>query len=81
MRYHNHREKNKRYMRMPTIRSSINLNIDPVTNVLKWILLMVAITCFIVVIAGAIQTYQQAPPLPQKFMTTDGAGIDTFSSG
>ena len=52
--------------------TSSNPDFDPVTNVLKWILLITAIVCFVVVIWGAVKTYQQAPPLPQQFVTADG---------
>jgi nitric oxide reductase subunit B len=57
--------------------SNTNANIDPVANVLKWILLITAILCFIVVIWGTFKTYQLAPPLPQKFTTTSGQVIMT----
>lgn len=50
---------------------------DPVSNVLKWILLITAITCFAVVIWGTFKTYQLAPPLPQQFATSSGQIIMT----
>jgi nitric oxide reductase subunit B len=42
---------------------------DKISNVLKWILLITAILCFIVVIWGTFKTYQLAPPLPQQFLS------------
>lgn len=43
---------------------------DLVTNVLKWILLVTAVLCFGVVFWGTYKTYQLAPPLPQKFVSS-----------
>ncbi len=57
--------------------SSINNDSDPVSNVLKWILLITAIICFAVVIWGTFKTYQLAPPLPQQFTTSSGQIIMT----
>lgn len=52
-------------------------NPDAVSNVLKWILLLTAIVCFIAVGLGTYQTYQLAPPLPQQFVTSSGQPIMT----
>jgi nitric oxide reductase subunit B len=59
--------------------NSVAMNVisDPVSNVLKWILLVVAITCFAVVIWGTFKTYQLAPPLPQQFIASSGQIIMT----
>ena len=45
---------------------------DPVSNVLKWILLITAILSFAVVVWGTYKTYQLAPPLPQQFISSLG---------
>lgn len=45
---------------------------DPVSNVLKWVLLFTAIICFIVVGWGTFKTYQLAPPLPHQFASPSG---------
>ena len=52
-----------------------NVDSDPVSNVLKWILLVTAIICFAAVGWGTYKTYQQAPPLPQHFLTPSGQVI------
>ncbi|MEO8401232.1 MAG: cbb3-type cytochrome c oxidase subunit I [Gammaproteobacteria bacterium] len=57
--------------------NSIGNDSDPVSNVLKWILLITAIICFAVVIWGTFKTYQLAPPLPQQFATSSGQIIMT----
>lgn len=49
-----------------------DLNHDPVSNFLKWVLLFTAIVCFIALAWGTYKTYQQAPPLPQKFLSFSG---------
>ena len=46
---------------------------DPVSNVLKWILLIVAVACFAVLSWTTGLTYRQAPPLPDRFTSGDGA--------
>lgn len=52
-------------------------NFDKVSNVLKWILLITAIICFIVLIWGTYKTYQLAPPLPQQFQSPSGQIVMT----
>ena len=47
-------------------------SIDPVSDILKWILLVVAIICFGLLAWATVLTYEQAPPQPQAF--TDRAG-------
>lgn len=54
-----------------------NLNSDQVSNVLKWILLITAVLCFIVLFWGTYKTYQLAPPLPQQFLSPSGTVIMT----
>ncbi len=45
---------------------------DPVGNVLKWLLLIVAVACFAVLGWTTRLTYGQAPPLPDRFVAPDG---------
>ncbi len=46
---------------------------DPVSNVLKWVLLIVAVACFAVLGWTTDLTYRDAPPLPDRFVTADGS--------
>lgn len=64
-------------MHNSTLDNSAYTNSDPVSNVLKWILLITAIICFAVVIWGTVKTYQLAPPLPSQFVTSSGQLIMT----
>lgn len=57
--------------------NSADTGSDPVSNVLKWVLLITAIVCFAVVIWGTFKTYQLAPPLPQQFATSSGQIVMT----
>ncbi|MGA8706065.1 MAG: hypothetical protein WB646_03650, partial [Steroidobacteraceae bacterium] len=52
---------------------------DPVSNVLKWILLAVGILTFAVLAWTVKLTYQEAPPFPDRFVTHDGAILMTAS--
>ena len=45
---------------------------DPVSNVLKWILLVVAIVCFALIAWATVVTYDRAPPQPDRFVGPDG---------
>ena len=47
-------------------------SVDPVSDILKWILLVVAIVCFALLGWATVLTYEKAPPHPQAF--TDRAG-------
>lgn len=51
--------------------------LDPVSNVLKWVLLITAIICFFVIVWGTFKTYQLAPPIPEQFLTPSGQVIMT----
>ena len=42
---------------------------DPVSNVLKWILLLVAIVTFALMGWATVVTYERAPPQPDRFVT------------
>ncbi len=46
--------------------------VDPISDILKWILLVVAVLCFALLGWSTIATYEQAPPHPEVF--TDSAG-------
>jgi nitric oxide reductase subunit B len=48
---------------------------DPVSNVLKWILLTVAVVCFSVMGWATIITYQTVPPQPDRYVSARGALI------
>ena len=52
---------------------------DPVSNILKWVLLIVAVSCFAVLGWTTKLTYDAAPPFPDRFVTTTGALL--MSSG
>ena len=45
---------------------------DPVSNVLKWVLLAVAVTTFAVLAWTIGITYKAAPPFPDRFVASDG---------
>ncbi|HEX5421605.1 MAG TPA: nitric oxide reductase, partial [Gammaproteobacteria bacterium] len=48
---------------------------DPVSNVLKWILLAVAVLSFLLFGWATKQTYERAPPQPERFVGAGGAVI------
>ena len=50
---------------------------DPVSNVLKWILLAVAIVTFAAMGWATVITYRTAPPQPERFLAADGSVIMT----
>jgi nitric oxide reductase subunit B len=50
---------------------------DPVSNVLKWILLAVGIATFAALGWTTIVTYKEAPPFPDRFVAADGALLMT----
>ena len=45
---------------------------DPVSNVLKWVLLAVAVCTFALLGLATVATYQRSPPQPERFLTPDG---------
>jgi nitric oxide reductase subunit B len=51
--------------------------IDPVSDVLKWILLAVAVLSFALFGWATKQTYDRAPPQPDRFVTAAGATVMT----
>ena len=50
---------------------------DPVANVLKWVLLAVAVACFALLGWTTVLTYDAAPPFPDRFVTAKGAVLMT----
>ncbi|MGA9422708.1 MAG: cbb3-type cytochrome c oxidase subunit I, partial [Rhodanobacteraceae bacterium] len=50
---------------------------DPVSNVLKWVLLAVAIVTFALLAWATVQTYRAAPPQPERFLGQDGKVLMT----
>src|SRR5215467_1119946 len=50
---------------------------DPVSNVLKWILLVVAVITFAVLGWATVATYTLAPPQPERFVSKDGRVLMT----
>ncbi|MDE2182921.1 MAG: cbb3-type cytochrome c oxidase subunit I [Alphaproteobacteria bacterium] len=52
---------------------------DPVSNVLKWILLAVAVLTFALMAWATWITYRLAPPQPDRFVTRDGAQLMSAS--
>ena len=46
---------------------------DPVSNVLKWILLAVAVVSFALFAWATVLTYERAPPQPERFVGTKAA--------
>src|SRR5678816_3116990 len=47
-------------------------SVDPVSDILKWVLLVTAVICFALLGWATVLTYEQAPPHPNVF--TDRAG-------
>lgn len=50
---------------------------DPVSNVLKWVLLVVAIGTFAGLGWATWETYRAAPPQPERYVTADGTVVMT----
>ena len=50
---------------------------DPVSNVLKWVLLFVAIGSFAILGWTTKLTYEAAPPFPDRFVTSEGTVLMT----
>ena len=50
---------------------------DPVSNVLKWVLMVVAILTFALLAWATTATYRLAPPQPDRFVGADGAVLMT----
>ena len=56
------------------------ITVDPVSNVLKWILLAVAIVSFALFAWATVLTYERAPPQPDRLTTSAGATLMTSDS-
>ncbi|HLO20596.1 MAG TPA: cbb3-type cytochrome c oxidase subunit I [Sphingomicrobium sp.] len=54
-------------------------SIDPISDILKWILLVVAILCFALMAWATVLTYEKAPPQPLAF--TDQSGTVIMTAG
>ena len=52
-------------------------SIDPIGNILKWILLIVAIVCFALLAWATVLTYREAPPIPAAIVDPSGAPLMT----
>ncbi len=50
---------------------------DPVSNVLKWVLLAVAILTFALLAWATVLTYRRVPPQPERFVTDSGVTLMT----
>jgi nitric oxide reductase subunit B len=50
---------------------------DPVSNVLKWILLLVAIVTFAMMGVATVVTYDRSPPQPDRFVDSHGRTLMT----
>jgi nitric oxide reductase subunit B len=50
---------------------------DPVSNVLKWILLAVAVVSFALFAWATVLTYERAPPQPERLTAASGATLMT----
>ncbi|HEY6457071.1 MAG TPA: cbb3-type cytochrome c oxidase subunit I [Steroidobacteraceae bacterium] len=50
---------------------------DPVSNILKWVLLLVAVATFGLLGWATVVTYRAAPPQPERFVSTNGAVLMT----
>lgn len=48
---------------------------DPVTRILKWLLLVTAAACFGLMAWTTGRTYQDAPPVPDRIVAQDGATL------
>ena len=53
------------------------VSVDPVSNMLKWILLVVAIASFALFAWATVLTYERAPPQPERLITAAGETLMT----
>jgi nitric oxide reductase subunit B len=60
---------------MSTLPTSGPTSADPVSDVLKWILLAVAVICFGLFFWATAITYERAPPQPDRFTAADGTAV------
>ncbi|HVY79816.1 MAG TPA: hypothetical protein VG994_02445 [Steroidobacteraceae bacterium] len=52
-------------------------SLDPVSNVLKWILLAVALITFALLGLATVKTYERSPPIPERFVSPEGKTLFT----
>ena len=52
-------------------------SVDPVSDTLKWILLVVAILCFATLAWATVVTYREAPPIPDAIVGPSGQALMT----
>ncbi|HET9160486.1 MAG TPA: cbb3-type cytochrome c oxidase subunit I [Caulobacteraceae bacterium] len=57
--------------------ATASLSRDRIGDILKWVLLAVAVTCFSLLAWSTVLTYRDAPPLPQSIV--DAAGTEVIS--
>src|SRR6185503_10709802 len=57
--------------------AQLQIEEDPVSNILKWILLVVAIGSFALFAWATVLTYERAAPQPDRYVTTGGATVMT----
>jgi nitric oxide reductase subunit B len=58
-----------------SLESTANHSLDPVSDILKWILLGVAVATFAVLAWTTGVTYREAPPFPDRFIAADGTPL------
>ena len=56
---------------------TIEHDVDPVSDILKWVLLVIAIVCFALMGWASLLTYRDAPPIPQAIVDPHGAVLVT----
>jgi nitric oxide reductase subunit B len=59
--------------------SAASASRDAVSDVLKWILLIVAVICFALFFWATAVTYERAPPRPEGFIAADGTPVMSAS--
>ena len=57
--------------------TAAELNRDAVSNILKWVLLAVAVVSFALLAWATLATYRLAPPQPKRFVAADGSVLMT----
>ncbi|QNT78314.1 nitric-oxide reductase large subunit [Entomobacter blattae] len=55
----------------------VELNRDPVSRVLKWVLLFTALACFALMTWATVFTYRAAPPIPDRIVAANGTTLFT----
>jgi nitric oxide reductase subunit B len=60
-----------------TAEAKVELEADAVSDILKWVLLVVAIVCFALMAWASVLTYRDAPPIPQTIVDSHGVVLMT----